>query len=475
MIEAKEKSFPTILQAKNVTVDDGKLAWTLSTGPGSVYLDQLIFILDLPPQPNTASGYILCSLREDSDNKEKPYELTLVKTTNLPPALVKQYGVREIPSYLKHNASNAVNIIVSTKSGTGTSLQFWESVLEPLLKTAANEFNDITTGESYECLVTTSKDSVREFAQQLNTSDSKHHTVVFLSGDGGVVDLLNAYPGEATDGSHLTVAAMPLGSGNALFHSTHKPLYEPVGPSALVLGLRTLFTGVPADLPIFRATFSTGSRLVNFTEKDSSADDIQRQDTAVSELLGAIVASYGFHASIVYESDTPEYRVYGAKRFGMVAQELLRESHPYAARVEVRRPASDKFEPVPRETHAYVLSTLVSNLERTFTISPAGKPLDGKLRLVHFGAIGGERTMDVMMKAYDGGKHIDVKWDDGEAVGYEEIDELKVTTQEIDERWRKVCIDGTIVELAEGGSVTVKPEKALFKVVVDTKIASGKF
>ncbi len=88
-------------------------------------------------------------------------------------------------------------------------------------------------------------------------------------------------------------------------------------PSSLVLGLRTLFRGTAAPLPTFRATFSPGSRLVSY---DSPSDP-----AAVDHLLGAIVASYGFHAQLVWESDTPEYRRHGDKRFGMVAQELAQD------------------------------------------------------------------------------------------------------------------------------------------------------
>lgn len=471
MIEAKPKSLPTVTQAKNIVVDhdSGSLSWTLSTGVESIKLDELVFIIDLPPQPNIASGYVLCSLREDAENGENPYELILTKTTNLPPALVKQYGIKEIPQHLRNDDSHALDIIVSTKSGTEMSLKFWETVLEPLLKTVINELGE-TTSNLYETLVTTSKESVKEFVSKLPVPDSKQRTIVFLSGDGGAVDLFNNYAGTESNGAQPTIAVIPHGTGNALFHSLHKPLYQSSGSSPLVHSLRTLFRGVSADLPLFRATFSPGSRRVNFTDGDESA----KQDTEVSHLLGTIVASYGFHASIVYESDTPEYRSHGAKRFGMVAEKLLKESHPYVARVEVRRAGSSDFEVIPREQHGYVLSTLVSNLERTFAISPDSRPLDGQLRLVHFGAVGGERTMDVMMKAYDEGKHVNVEWDDGEAVGYEAIDEVRVTTHEEDERWRKVCIDGTIVELPREGNVSIKRvAKALFKVVVDSQVAEA--
>ncbi|KAG8422922.1 hypothetical protein J3459_009949 [Metarhizium acridum] len=251
------------------------------------------------------------------------------------------------------------------------------------------------------------------------------------------------------------MALLPLGTGNALFHSLHKPCAATPGPTPLVLALRTLFFGVAANLPVFEAKFTPGSQIVTHAGGGNQAALQLPHRQHVTSLYGAIVASHGLHASIVYESDTPAYRAHGAKRFGMVAQELLKLSHPYKASLDVRPPApaasEDKFERDPHETHGYILVSMVSNLESGFTISPASKPLDGKLRLVHFGAVSGDRALEAMAKAYDGGRHVDVEWDDGERVRYEEVGEVRVVSDEDDERWRVFCVDGTIVQVARGG------------------------
>jgi hypothetical protein len=66
--------------------------------------------------------------------------------------------------------------------------------------------------------------------------------------------------------------------------------------------------------------------------------------------------------------------------------------------------------------------------------------------------------------------------DDGktEQVGYNEIKQVKITTFEEDPRWRKVCIDGTIVEIPKGGSMTVSTEeKPHLQVLVDRPL--GRF
>jgi len=113
------------------------------------------------------------------------------------------------------------------------------------------------------------------------------------------------------------------------------------------------------------------------------------------------------------------------------------------------------WEDLGRETHAYILATLVSDLEKGFKISPASKPLDGKLRLVHFGPMSGDDAMATMSKAYQGGKHVD-----DDAVGYEEIEglEIQFDDDEEDPAWRRICVDGKIIRVEKGGWVRVQKE-----------------
>lgn len=468
----------------DVSVSDGVISWKGSNhGTDQVKYQNVIFVLDRSQASSSdKSGYIISALVEDSEKSpEERFQLLLLATDSVPDELLQRFRIGGLPDYLKPvKGKHDVDVIVSTKSGVGLSQLFWQKVLQPLWNSAGELSSEVNV------LITQDEHSVRNFAQSLSSSASKSRTVVLLSGDGGIVDLINGGPHNAQQQPLLAV--LPLGTGNALFSSLHKPLWisqdgklEDI--SSIVLGLRTLFNGVSASLPLFHASFPPGSRIVKFKptskEEETSADDsaaaaalhLAKEEIQVSHLYGAVVASYGFHSSLIYESDTPEYRVHGDKRFGMVAQELLRESHPYNAKVDVRHPSSSEWETIPRNEHTYVLLTPLSNLERTFTISPASKPLDGKLRLVHFGNIGGERTMDAMMKAYDGGKHVDLKWDDGHEVRYEEVEELRVTILEEDERWHKVCIDGTIVDIPKGGQLSVrKEEKSGFQILVDSRV-----
>lgn len=473
---------PDIIDADDLAIVDGNLTWANSNKSGQVKLEQLLFVLE--PSGHRRQ-HLVCCLVEQPTNADSPYQLVVLRTHNVPSQVSRQRFIPGIPHHLSRADGNNVDIIVSTKSGMKMGLKFWETVLQPLLGLFYEE-KEQNNEDDYHLLVTQDANSIPQFARDLWAIESNEShrpgtskTVILLSGDGGIVDLLNGGDSDLPATSSVTLAVLPLGTGNALFHSIHKPLYSGSEVSPLVLSLRTLFQGKKAKLPVFRATFSPGSRIVTFTNKNEDGSSsttkgeqhLEKEEKSVSSLNGAVVASYGFHATLIYESDTPEYRLHGDKRFGMVAKELLTESHAYAAKAEIRRPGSSTLEPIPRDTHAYLLTTPLSNLERTFTISPSSRPLDSRLRLVHFGPIGGERTMDVMMKAYDEGKHIGLKWDDGQEVGYDEIDEVRIDMLEEDERWRKVCIDGTSVEIPRGGHMTInKLERGPFRILAHPEI-----
>lgn len=115
--------------------------------------------------------------------------------------------------------------------------------------------------------------------------------------------------------------------------------------------------------------------------------------------------------------------------------------------------AGGKEEVINRKEHGYILASLVSNLEKMFTISPASKPLDGQLRVVHFGPLNGEKTMGIMKEAYNNGNHIGI-----EEVGYESIKGLRISFLEEgqDWKWRRCCVDGLIVGVEQGGWMEVQ-------------------
>ncbi|TKA71837.1 hypothetical protein B0A55_06802 [Friedmanniomyces simplex] len=338
-----------------------------------------------------------------------------------------------------------LHIIVSSGSGTGQAEDVWTQLVKPMLQHVCPKAN------AYALHTTTSEHTVAELAREVflpQANDGVTQAIILLSGDGGLVDVVNTLLAGPCSKRYKKPNAtiLPLGTGNAMAHS--------VGlTSDNTMGLRNLLQGATKPLPLFRASFSPGARLlVDEAREERRLSDVNRVPT----VYGAVVCSWGLHAGLVADSDTHEYRQHGAERFKMAAEEALfpkdgSPAHAYRGKVSVLRPLSGEWERVDRETHAYVLATLVSKLEKGFTISPSSKPLDGKLRLVHFGAIGGQGAMDLMTKAYQDGKHID-----DERVGYEEITGLRIEFEEEEARWRRVCVDGKIVRVEAGGWVEVR-------------------
>lgn len=194
----------------------------------------------------------------------------------------------------------------------------------------------------------------------------------------------------------------------------------------------------------------------------SGPDGLTESGQRLPQLYGAVVCSWGFHAAIVADSDTAEFRKHGIDRFKMAANEALYPSdgkgpHQYAGDVYYKK--NGEWIKIPRDRHGYVLATTVSNLEKTFTISPASQPLDGSLRLVHFGPLPGDTVMSIMTQAYNGGKHVEA-----DEVGYEDIDGLWLSLKEDGdehsdgERWRRICVDGKIVAVEKGGWILVEKD-----------------
>ena len=247
------------------------------------------------------------------------------------------------------------------------------------------------------------------------------------------------------------------GTGNALANSSGIA-------GDKTLGLSTVFRGTAKTLPLFRATFSPGARLLTNHGQDSRPLDGVFEGHPAA--YGAVVCSWGLHATLVADSDTPEYRKFGAERFKMAAKEALNPSdgstHAYQGSFEMNQPGKDPTKLLRRD-HGYILVTPVSQLEAGFTISPASRPLDGKLRLVEFGHLSGEEAMPIMGKAYQGGKHVE-----DDRVGYHEVKSVKINIREEDARWRRVCLDGKIIQVEQDGWVEVAgPVEGVVDLVVN--------
>lgn len=370
---------------------------------------------------------IIAKLQENEEDATHPPRLLDItkKPRDVPPAA---------------SDSRETHIILSTGSGHQKAQSFYDDVLSPIIEATGIKTTNLHITQSESSILDLTRDT---FFPAANSGTALR--IILASGDGGIVDLVNGLLALPHSDAYVSpdVVLLPLGTANALYHSTH--------PGENTWGLSSLTSPTSKPLHTYTATFSPGSRLL--VDEARSAIAIPN-----SVLHGAVVVSWGMHASLVADSDSSEYRKFGIERFKMAAKEALYPSdgslpHAYRGTVSVTHSASGepKWTPLPESSHLYTLATLVSNLERTFTISPSSTPLDGSMYLVHFGPTTGDDAMRIMGLAYQAGKHVE-----DEKVRYERIEGIKIEMNEQDERWRRVCVDGKIVRVEEGGWVQVR-------------------
>jgi diacylglycerol kinase family enzyme len=398
---------------------------------------------------------------------ESAWAIQLTKESLPAPSTGELHTLNGAPSTQKNanSASKAENdptvqlnthVVVSTLSGTGQAPRFYKEAVKPLLAEL-----EIYETSDYTIHFTESATSVAEltasvFLTQANLGIAQR--IILLSGDGGIVDVLNGIMSSPATAEYKSpvISLLPMGTGNALAHSS-------LLTKDNTLGLAALARGKPQPLPHFQAIFSKGSRLLVDEGRQEEALPLT-DNSGHSIMYGAVVCSWGLHATLVADSDTAEYRKHGIKRFAMAAQEALSPAdgsgpHRYTAKVSLQIAKGTTETPWTQSEqteHSYVMATLVSNLEEKFTISPASKPLSGSLRSVYFGYVSGDEAMRIMTLAYQNGAHVD-----DEIVGYEAVDALLVDFGkggEEDGRWRRVCVDGKIVRVDKGGFVEVRKD-----------------
>lgn len=447
-------------------VEDGTLRWRVVLTGEERILDSgnVIAVIEkgAPQRSSHEDGdYTILHMttgQPDANDQERTFSIESIQVSGLPTGFLDKYLIQECPAPLSlaktEDQTVNLHIIISTRSGTGSAQAFLTNVLAPTLSALG------VPKDAYEVHETLSDQTITELTRSIfvpRANGGIRQTIILLSGDGGMVDIINVLLTSPASPNYVkpTAGLLALGTGNALAHSIN-PRHDST------FGLASIVRGTPRALPTFVARFSPGS--VQLLDGGTRTAPLSRPSTGewnAALMYGVVVCSWGLHASLVADSDTAAYRQYGAERFQMAAKELLSPadgsaSHRYRGKVSRLKTTSggqESWEPLDRQEHMYILATLVSNLTKTLTISPLSKPLDGRLRLVHFGPVGGDEVMRIMAKAEQGGLH--TKED---AVGYEEIGGLRIDFEEDETRWRRVCVDGSIVQVNKGGWVEVRRE-----------------
>lgn len=312
------------------------------------------------------------------------------------------------PELLPRHLANII-IIDSTNSGTKTSSSWYFSVIKLLFD---------ALGLRHVYVSTTSADTISKHAKSF-TSPS---TVIFLSGDTSIHEFVNNLQSVA-DQQELILGVIPTGTGNALSSSIgHQGIGHAI--SRLILGNAEPLASYSVRMPKNSYFYQT--------------EHLERVPPVIQSL---VVTSWAFHASIVADSDTPEYRKLGRQRFSEAANDNIARDQLYRGEI-----LDDKGNAIISITdHSYLLFTLLTNLESSFRISPAGRPPSSKdLYMVEIPHVSGPDILEVMMKVYDNAKHIE-----DDRVNYVKIQRpvnIRILPQKDDsEITRRFCIDGRIV------------------------------
>jgi diacylglycerol kinase family enzyme len=434
----------------NCALIDDCVECTSSETPTRIKIPIQDILCIIPPHEGHDSGHSLVFFNSDSSSLNEPPNLKRIHLRTVPSKLVPDHLMLDTPTFHNSNKPIRLHFIISTASGTGTAKLLFSHIFQPLLSYLELDF--------YEVHETQSSQTITDLCHSLfipQAEAGNEQTIVLLSGDGGLCDVIDAFYSSAKNiRATPNIALFPAGTGNAMASSTGLVAHHRAA-------LMALLCGKPTPVPVFAATFSPGARYVQAGQTQSPT----ASELPCRKVYGGIVASWGLHAALVADSDTSDYRRFGAERFRMAANELLypsdgSESHRYRGSVTLfggngqGQGNTRQAETLESKEHMYVLATLVSNLEKDFMISPESKPLDGSLRVIRFGPLPPERVMQVLSLAYQNGQHIQ-----DSHVLYREVEGFRIGFDEPEGRWRRVCIDGRVIMIEEGGWFEVQKEK----------------
>lgn len=155
---------------------DGVLCWSSYT----IKDEDIIAVVEAG---TSSGGFKILSLKPAQD--DSPFELRITPAAILPKEFLDRWLYAGLPSYLE---DGQLYTLVSTKSGTGLATVF-SVVLQTVLEAVGIPAPKQTLVE------TKNSDSVKDFVISTllpNANYGRKQTAIFLSGDGGIVDTINA-------------------------------------------------------------------------------------------------------------------------------------------------------------------------------------------------------------------------------------------------------------------------------------------
>lgn len=319
----------------------------------------------------------------------------------------------------KHLQNRQVIVIDSINSGTGrtTENDVHLQVLDPI-------FKELGVGAAY--FKPDSADGIRQYAATFKELGDP--LVIFISGDTSIGEFINGLE-EGSD--RITIFNIPAGTGNSLSLS--------LGINSMADSIKLLLfpaRETAAPLNLYEARFPADSY---FTLHDAKTHDV------TTPVRFIVVLSWGFHASLVADSDTPEMRQHGVKRFQIAAGQNLANLQEYAG---ITKTTTATIE----GPYAYWLLTPAKRFEATFEILPKGDIIDESLYFISFKSSKSDDNgyiIDIMKKVYDHGKHIEDERVTYEPIRRSEEISLKVYKEAPSNR-RRFCLDGSIIKVPQG-------------------------
>jgi len=179
--------------------EDGALKWTKvyetdkdTPKEGTISGDDVLIVTKSSDKCPTYTVHSIATLSSSSDAVPVPdVELKQQHIQSPPKAFLSKHLLRQLPPHLTLPPED-IHVIISSKSGTGKADAFFEETLKPVLTTLG------LVSTHYQVLQTTSHDTINRFAKNVlmdRAIEGVKQTILLLSGDGGVVDILNGLGG----------------------------------------------------------------------------------------------------------------------------------------------------------------------------------------------------------------------------------------------------------------------------------------
>lgn len=312
-------------------------------------------------------------------------------------------------------------VVYNPVSGHNAGKQFTEEHILPTLESA---------GRKPDATMATERpghagELVLDF---LRAREQTKATVLIASGDGTVHEVVNALH-ETSDGKGISISVIlvPVGTANALYASLFPPA---AGQDTTTSEYRL------QSLHAFLASPSSAKPLTIAT---TTVSHTSGTGSARVTVRSAVVTSTALHASILHDSEALRAEMPGVERFKVAAQQNITRWYQASVKLlpfhtdPVLRydPSSKEFKSVKDAAlsgpFAYFLATTtVDRLEPTFEVAPLAKrlpPSGPTLDLLilrptrdpsyksdtpEARAAFSEKTIKVLMGAYDHGAHVDL-------------------------------------------------------------------